>query len=293
MFGKPGRGKKRGGSFGGRRRSSGGQRRGGGRYSMRAQGSAAPAEGQEGAAPVVQAPIKPASYETLMERAIRLLTARARSIEELRGRLLDREDARPEEVQRVMGRLIELDYLDDARFAREYGAFKVRQGKIGPSRLRRRLEQLKVPEPLIAQATEEIFAKYSQGSLIEELIEKRLRSRGGLRSFADVQKLSDFLMRRGFSYDTIRDKTQQAWQQAQKERAEAALLQEEDQMDTNVDMEQERERMEEFVQKQLRIKGMPSNYKELRKISEKLMRRGFERDMIQERMDLLWEEAKS
>src|SRR5258706_14033003 len=69
------------------------------------------------------------------QRAVKLLAAKPRSIEELRERLAERCWSKSI-VETVIARLREYGYLDDERYALGYASSKVRQQPIG----RRRLE---------------------------------------------------------------------------------------------------------------------------------------------------------
>src|SRR5687767_10126410 len=71
------------------------------------------------------------------QRAGKLLAAKARSVAELRERLLERCSNKAV-VETVIARLREYGYLDDERYAVSYASSKVRQSPVG----RRRLEQL-------------------------------------------------------------------------------------------------------------------------------------------------------
>ena len=69
-----------------------------------------------------------------MQRAVKLLAAKARSVEELRERLLEKKYASQEIVDEVVEKLKEYDFLNDERFAVGYASSKVRQQTLGPRR---------------------------------------------------------------------------------------------------------------------------------------------------------------
>src|SRR5437016_5776853 len=64
------------------------------------------------------------------ERAAKLLAAKARSVAELRERLLERCSNKAV-VETVIARLREYGYLDDERYALSYASSKVRQSPAG------------------------------------------------------------------------------------------------------------------------------------------------------------------
>ena len=92
-----------------------------------------------------------ASGERALGDAYRLLGHRARSREELRRRLLQKEHEEAV-VDVVLERLGEEGLLDDAEFARRYVADKRTLGRWGSQRIRRGLAELGVAAPVIDAA---------------------------------------------------------------------------------------------------------------------------------------------
>ena len=131
-----------------------------------------------------------------MQYAYRALSQRALSERELRERLKKRDVAEPE-AERVLARLRELGYLDDASLARALGE---KRG-VGPLRLRSELARRGVPR---------------------EVADTVLTGRDGERDHAEAARLVEkhhakwqraknprasaygFLARRGFGSDVIR-----------------------------------------------------------------------------------------
>jgi regulatory protein len=139
--------------------------------------------------------------ERSFQRAIKLLAARPRSIEELREKLLRGGSANKAVVEVVIQRLREYGYLDDERFASGYAASKVRQRPIGRQRLQRDLALKKVDRAVVDQALDSLFAETSEQDLIDLAIEKRIRVRGRPKNRAEAKSLFDHLMRQGFPHD--------------------------------------------------------------------------------------------
>ena len=92
-----------------------------------------------------------ASGERALADAYRLLGHRARSREELRRRLLQKEHEEAV-VDAVLERLADDGLLDDAEFARRYVADKRALGGWGAQRIRRGLAELGVAGPVIDAA---------------------------------------------------------------------------------------------------------------------------------------------
>lgn len=262
-------GRKRGG------RSWKGKRRGGNRQGPWGRRS------EDGELP----PPKPATRDTIMERAFRLLAARDRGIEELRRRLMERDDATEAVVNEVIASLLDYRYLDDERFAREFSRSKILTRPMGRRRLERELLNKHLDEDLVTRTMDELYEeKYPEEQLVAELIERHVKSKGLPDCYDTVRKLSAKLMRRGFGPGLVRDHTSALWQRAKEEGADRAAKDKE----KTVTEEEQYEQMDALIAKFIRIKGKPKNFKEARKLTERLMRRGFSFDMIRERVDPLW-----
>src|SRR3954454_15508864 len=73
--------------------------------------------------------------ERTMNRAVKLLAAKPRSIGELRERLLEKNWTNNEIVDGVIEKLKEYKYLDDEQFARDVAMSNLRQKPQGKRRL--------------------------------------------------------------------------------------------------------------------------------------------------------------
>jgi regulatory protein len=152
-------------------------------------------------------PLDPArARERVFQRAGKLLAAKARSIEELRERLLEGRGATDEIVDTVIERLREYGYLDDARFAQSYASLRVQQRPIGRQRLERDLWLKKIDKQTVDAALDQVFEAMPEEQLIDRAIEKRVRLRGKPKTRAEAKKLFDHLLRQGFSFELVGDK---------------------------------------------------------------------------------------
>lgn len=159
-------------------------------------------EGEEAERPA--RPVEPEkARERVMQRAVKLLAAKPRSVGELRERLLEREWATEEIVDGVLARLREYGYLDDERFAFGYASFKVRQKPVGRQRLERALSLKKVDKQTADEALKLVFEETPEEALIDRAIEKRVRLRGRPATRAETKSLFDHLLRQGFSYELV------------------------------------------------------------------------------------------
>ncbi len=149
-------------------------------------------------------------YEKTMERALKLLSFKPRSITELHERLLEKEWAEESTVDQVISRLIELRYLDDEQFATSYASSRLAVRPLGRTRLRRDLQRKKLPNEITEQTLDQLYDGNAEEELIDRAIAKRLRLKGAPTTPEAAKKLFDYLMRRGFSYDLVRRKIREA-----------------------------------------------------------------------------------
>ena len=140
------------------------------------------------------------------ERAVKLLTAKPRSVAELRERLLQAKGINSEIVETVISRLKEYGYLNDERFAFGYASYKVKQRPVGRRRLERDLKLKKVDNSVANEALELVYTETSEEQLIDQAIAKRLRIRGRPKNRAEARSLFDHLLRQGFQFELVSDK---------------------------------------------------------------------------------------
>jgi regulatory protein len=130
-----------------------------------------------------------------MNRALHFLGYRARSRREVRDRLR-RYGYGPGTVEGVVGRLVELGYLDDKEFARTATREKAR--RYGPRRVSADLRRSGVDAELAQNVVDEEFAGRSELEEARSAAARRY-NRGG--SDAEARRVYGFLVRRGYSSD--------------------------------------------------------------------------------------------
>ena len=141
-----------------------------------------------------------------LQRAVKLLAAKPRSVAELRERLLEKEWTTEEAADYAIAKLSEYGYLDDEQFALGYASARVRQKPVGRGRLARDLQMKKIDRELAEQTLEKVFEATPEAELIDQAIEKRTRLRGRPTTRQETKSLFDHLLHRGFSYDLIINK---------------------------------------------------------------------------------------
>jgi len=141
-----------------------------------------------------------------MDRAIRLLAAKPRSVGELRERLLEKSWTNSHIVGEVLLKLEEYKYLDDKQYAKDLATSKLRQKPQGKRKLKQTISQKKLDKETVDEAITYAFERMPETELVETAIEKRIRLKGIPESREDLKKFYDHLLRQGFSYGLIREK---------------------------------------------------------------------------------------
>ncbi|HXD32001.1 MAG TPA: regulatory protein RecX [Pyrinomonadaceae bacterium] len=140
------------------------------------------------------------------QKAIKLLSAKSRSVAELRDSLFDSKRTNETVVDEVIGRLREYGYLDDERYAFGYASLRVRQRPVGRARLARDLKFKKVGAEVADEALDLVFAETPEAELIDRAIEKRMRLRDKPKDRVEAKKLFDHLLRQGFPFELVSEK---------------------------------------------------------------------------------------
>ena len=145
-----------------------------------------------------------------LQRAVKLLAAKPRSVEELRERLLEKQWTNETVVDAVVAKLREYNYLNDEQFAFGYASFQVRQKPVGRQRLQRALALKKIDRETANEAIQKVFEETPEEQLIDRAIERRTRLRGRPQTRAESKSLFDHLLRQGFTYDLVMRKVRSA-----------------------------------------------------------------------------------
>ena len=99
-------------------------------------------------------------------------------------------------IAKVLDRLLEKGYLDDAKFARFYVENRHQRQGISPRRLEQELRKKGLSSELIAEAL--ASSPRDESAELEKLIRKK-------RARYSDDKLKAYLLRQGFSYSAISD----------------------------------------------------------------------------------------
>ncbi|MGH9732632.1 MAG: regulatory protein RecX [Candidatus Acidiferrales bacterium] len=148
----------------------------------------------------------PRKYSTepeLYAAAVRALMRRSYSVHEMREYLARRAETE-EHVGEVIKKLKEFQYLDDARYARDYARIHAQQRHQGKFRIARELRGRGVQDMHIEAALEAIFAETDEATLVRARLQRRLRQIKGPLDEKKRASLYRNLLRAGFSADVIR-----------------------------------------------------------------------------------------
>jgi regulatory protein len=148
-------------------------------------------------------PRKLSSETDLYTAAINGLARRAYSVYEMRT-YLERRAEDKDVVKSVLDRLKHLEYLDDARYARQFVRLHTELRKQGAFRIARDLRARGVPDRHIEAALAERSPDSSESALVRERLKRRMKSIRGPLDERRVASLYRSLLRAGFSADTIR-----------------------------------------------------------------------------------------
>lgn len=141
---------------------------------------------------------------TAKQVALDYLAYKPRTAEEVR-RKLERKDVDADTAEAVVERLRELGYLDDAAYAKQYAQRRHQVKGYGPRRIQSDLQRRGVARRHVERAVE---ALREEADLLERAREQARKRWRRLQREPDARrrrkKLSDYLLRRGYGYDTIR-----------------------------------------------------------------------------------------
>jgi regulatory protein len=148
-------------------------------------------------------PRKFSSEDDLYLAAINSLARRAYSVYEMRT-YLERRAEDKEAVKGVLDRLKHLNYLDDARYARQFVRLHTELRKQGAFRIARDLRARGVADRHIEAALAERAPESSESALVRERLTRRIKLLRGPLDERRVASLYRSLLRAGFAADTIR-----------------------------------------------------------------------------------------
>lgn len=142
------------------------------------------------------------ALKTAKTQAFKHLSYRDRSKREL-AQHLEKKGHTPSIIQETLQVLAELNYINDQRFAMEWGRSRVERKKFGKKRLRHELSAKGISSPIIETTLDSLYDSNPEQDLALACASKKLASLHGLEPEKKTRRLAQFLQRRGFSTDII------------------------------------------------------------------------------------------
>jgi len=147
----------------------------------------------------------------LMERMYRLFNVRQRSEKEVKDylknlafkrKIKDQEEISEVTIQSLIDQLKRKGLIDDEQFARAW--VEARSKKYGPNRIKQELFQKGINREIIEKVISDKRDEISGNEIAEKLLEKKMRIWKKLPALQFRKKDTEYLMRRGFEYETIK-----------------------------------------------------------------------------------------
>lgn len=146
----------------------------------------------------------------LMERMYRLFSVRARSEKEVRDylrnlsykrKIKDQGEISGQAIELLIDKLNQKELLNDEQFAKAW--VESRRKKKGPRVLKQELFQKGISKEVVSNVMDQVLSEEEQKTA-ESLLDRKIRHWKNLSSLEFRKKASDFLMRRGFEYETVK-----------------------------------------------------------------------------------------
>ncbi|CAI2717811.1 regulatory protein RecX [Nitrospina watsonii] len=137
-------------------------------------------------------------------RALRYLTYRDRTEHEMRSYLAGKEFDAPT-VDLVVDYLKRLGYVDDARFALQWGRYRIETKQFGRFRLKQDLRLKGLGDALIEETLRQLYGEHDEKELARDAAVRKLPKWKNLDKSKQRQRLAGFLQRKGFSSETVFD----------------------------------------------------------------------------------------
>lgn len=150
-------------------------------------------------------------YEKLLGKAFFFLKSRQRSEFEMRQYLEKKAQAlhvQKSVIDQVIARLCELKYLDDKAYAESHVRSRIRGKPKGEYALRQELSAKGIQNTIIDQYFEN--HPLDEGALSYKALQAKWPLYRNLEYATKKRRATDFLLRRGFSYDSIREALERA-----------------------------------------------------------------------------------
>ncbi len=144
----------------------------------------------------------PDLFKEAKSQALRYLAYRDRSAQEVKTHLAKKKFP-PPTVTQIMEWLARLNYVNDERFAQQWGRFRLESKKWGKYRLKQELLSKGLAPELVEETLSDLYNKVDEFELALSCVEKKLPAMKGLDVQKKRRRVAQFLQRRGFSADAV------------------------------------------------------------------------------------------
>jgi len=138
-----------------------------------------------------------------LEKAVDLLSRRSHSRSELATKLR-RRGYELAAIEVTLSKLVDLSYLDDAKFASAKARDAAKIKRHGPLRIRQDLRQRGVASNLIDQAIAEAYEETPALEVAKKSAERQMNRLKKLDKAVARRRMAGMLQRRGFDGETVR-----------------------------------------------------------------------------------------
>lgn len=129
--------------------------------------------------------------------AFRYLSYRDRSQSEM-VKYLAKKDVSENIAQEVILYLNDRNYINDERFALNWGKSRIENKQLGKHRLQQELREKGLHQETIAKALQELYSDVDEFQLAQSCVEKKIRSYENLDANTKNRRMAQFLQRKGF-----------------------------------------------------------------------------------------------
>ena len=144
----------------------------------------------------------PEALKKAKNQALRYLSYRDRSKWEV-IQYLEKKEHSHLAIQQTLQYLENLDYIDDKRFALQWGQFKINKKKLGRNRLYLELLNKGIDREILDNILCTLYENNSEIQLATECARKKWETLKGIEVKKKKKRLFQHLKRRGFSADII------------------------------------------------------------------------------------------
>tara|TARA_Y100001960_G_scaffold165102_1_gene173362 strand:- start:990 stop:1505 length:516 start_codon:yes stop_codon:yes gene_type:complete len=144
----------------------------------------------------------PEALKKAKNQALKYISYRDRSKWEVTQYLEKKKYSRPV-IQQTLEYLESHDYVDDQRFALQWGQFNINKKKFGKNRLYLELLNKGIDRETLENIVDTLYENNPEIQLAEECAKKKWETLKGVEVEKKKRRLFQYLKRRGFSADII------------------------------------------------------------------------------------------